>query len=193
MDRIIALLAAFVALIALAGALMVQRGADAAMARQSLEIATLREALSRSADASQPSQAAADLTSVIDALESRLASLEAGVATISAAPPAEEPVPVEAAQLPAQSAQPAILAAGGPTEDCIPLGTRFVAQTGDSFAICGTPVVVEVTSVTEGSVLVAGAGPVTAGGFANLPAQGCTIMVFTADMSGFTEMRVTCT
>lgn len=192
MDRIIALLAAFVALIALAGALMVQRGADAAMARQSLEIATLREALSRSADASQPSQAAADLTSVIDALESRLASLEAGVATISARP-AEEPVPVEAAQLPAPSAQPAILAAGGPTEDCIPLGTRFVAQTGDSFAICGTPVVVEVTSVTEGSVLVAGAGPVTAGGFANLPAQGCTIMVFTADMSGFSEMRVTCT
>jgi uncharacterized Zn-binding protein involved in type VI secretion len=193
MDRIIALLAAFVALVALAGALMVQRGADTAMARQSLEIATLREALSRSAASSLPSQPAADLTSVIEALESRLASLEAEAAKFAAAPAVEASAPIEAASVPPSSAQPAILAAGGPTEDCIPLGTRFIAQTGDSFAICGTPVVVEVTSVTEGSVLVAGAGPVTAGGFANLPAQGCTIMVFTADMSGYSEMRVTCT
>jgi len=40
---------------------------------------------------------------------------------------------------------------------------------------------------------VEGAGPVAAGGFAQLPAQGCTVMVFTADAAGFAEMRVSCT
>ena len=28
---------------------------------------------------------------------------------------------------------------------------------------------------------------------ANLPVQGCTVMVFTADAAGFAEMRVSCT
>jgi hypothetical protein len=68
-----------------------------------------------------------------------------------------------------------------------------MTQTGDSFPICKTNVVVNVSSVTEGSAIVEGAGAVAAGGFANLAAQGCTVMVFTADAAGFAEMRVSCT
>ena len=86
----------------------------------------------------------------------------------------------------------AALSADGPTTDCIPLGTRFMAQAGDSFPICKTSVVVEVSAITESSALITGAGPVAAGGFANLPAQGCTVMVFSADLTGFAEMRVSC-
>jgi hypothetical protein len=33
---------------------------------------------------------------------------------------------------------------------------------------------------------------VAAGGFGNLPVQGCTVMVFSADLSGYAEMRVSC-
>ena len=68
-----------------------------------------------------------------------------------------------------------------------------MAQSGDSFPICKTSAVVKVSAVSEGSAIVEGAGAVTAGGFANLPVQGCTIMVFTADAAGFAEMRVSCT
>ena len=68
-----------------------------------------------------------------------------------------------------------------------------MAQSGDSFPICKTSAVVNVSAVSEGSAIVEGAGAVTAGGFAALPVQGCTVMVFTADSSGFAEMRVSCT
>jgi hypothetical protein len=68
-----------------------------------------------------------------------------------------------------------------------------MAQSGDSFPICKTRAVVTVSSVSDGSAIVEGAGPIAAGGFGNLAVQGCTVMVFTADVSGFAEMRVTCT
>ena len=119
------------------------------------------------------------------------ATLDARADIMSSAPePATE---VAEAEQPKSSATPAALTADGPTKDCIPLGTRFMSQTGDSFPICKTSVVVNVSSVSEGTAIVEGAGPVAAGGFANLPVQGCTVMVFTADAAGFAEMRVSCT
>jgi hypothetical protein len=218
MDRLIALLAALVGLIALGGALLVHNSATATMQRQATEIAELREALKVApAGASQPVPSAPAAIAVPDtktaesvaALESRIASLEtttstqatelaaaraaldarADVATSSPAPSMD----VAAAEPPPSSATPAAYSADGPTKDCIPLGTRFMSQSGDSFPICKTSVVVKVSAVSEGSAIVEGAGAVAAGGFANLPAQGCTVMVFTADASGFAEMRVSCT
>jgi hypothetical protein len=216
MDRLIALLAALVGLIALGGALLVHNAATATMQRQATEIAALQEAL-KSAPASVPTQLqsssapAADTKTAdtVAALERRIASLEATTSAqatelaaaratldaqadiMSSAPaPATE---VAEAEQPKSSAAPAALTADGPTTDCIPLGTRFMSQTGDSFPICKTSVVVNVSSVSEGTAIVEGAGPVAAGGFANLPVQGCTVMVFTADAAGFAEMRVSCT
>ena len=214
MDRLIALLAALVGLIALGGALLVHNSATATMQRQATEIAALKESLKGAGAAPAQTTVPAPVSTepdtrtaeTIAALESRIASLEKTSSTqaielaaaraaldaraeISSAPATE----VAAAEQPDSSATPAAYSEDGPTTDCIPLGTRFMAQSGDSFPICKTSAVVNVSAVSEGSAIVEGAGAVTAGGFAALPVQGCTIMVFTADAAGFAEMRVSCT
>jgi len=215
MDRLIALLAALVGLIALGGALLVHNSATAVMERQAAEMAELKASLTlinqqqpaaiSPRPESAPSQPEDDGTAeALLALQNRIVTLEnttrsqaselaeARSAIASAPVPAPVTEVAIASEQPASSDAPAALAADGPTKDCIPLGTRFMAQAGDSFPICKTRVVVEVSAVTETSALVTGAGPVAAGGFANLPAQGCTVMVFSADISGFAEMRVSC-
>jgi hypothetical protein len=89
------------------------------------------------------------------------------------------------------AATPAAVVANGPTKDCIPLGTRFMGQGGDSFPICKTKLVLKVAAVTDGLATITGAGDVAAG--ATVPYdKGCTLVVFSADNSGFAEMRVTC-
>ncbi|MEO7221701.1 MAG: hypothetical protein ABIY37_04445 [Devosia sp.] len=214
MDRLIALLAALVGLIALGGALLVHNSATAVMQRQATEIAALKESMKSAPTANfAPVQAMPapiaksdpKTAETVAALERRLSSLEQTTSTqaielaaaraaldaradLSAAPVTE----VAAAEPPPSSANPAAYAEDGPTSDCIPLGTRFMAQTGDSFPICKTTAVVNVSAVSDGSAIVEGAGAVAAGGFANLGVQGCTIMVFSADVSGFAEMRVSC-
>lgn len=210
MDRLIALLAALVALISLGGALIVHNNATAIATRQAAEIAQLKASLTlinqQSGAAPRPvpaSDPAADgAAEALLALQTRVASLEdtirdqasaleaaqAALANPVSAPPTE----VALAQQPSSATTPAAFAEGGPTDDCIPLGTRFMAQAGDSFPICKTNVVIDVADVTEGSAMVQGAAPIAAGGFGNLAAPGCTLMVFSADSSGFAELRVSC-
>jgi hypothetical protein len=86
---------------------------------------------------------------------------------------------------------PAAIVADGPTKDCIPLGTRFMGQSGDSFPICKTKMVVKVAAVSDGVTTISGAGDIATGAFGTL-AKGCNVMVFSSDPSGFAEMRVTC-
>ena len=83
-------------------------------------------------------------------------------------------------------------AASGPLADCIPTGTRFVGKPGDSFAICKTPIVVKIAAVSDGIATVAGVGPIEAGSFGDFPGKGCSVMVFSADATGFADLRVTC-
>jgi hypothetical protein len=214
MDRLIALLAALVGLIALGGALLVHNSATAVMQRQATEIAALQESVKSAPATTAPAQpapvpvATADprTDETIAALERRLASLEKTSSTqaieLAAARaaldaradmvPSAPVTEVAAVEPPPSSATPAAFSPDGPTTDCIPLGTRFMAQSGDSFPICKTTAVINVSGVTDGTAIIEGAGAVNAGGFANLAVQGCTIMVFTADMSGFAEMRVSC-
>jgi hypothetical protein len=214
MDRLIALLAALVGLIALGGALLVHNAATIAQQRQATEIAQLKASVSILTQAPAGSSPAPVVSAppaedgtadALLALQSRIVTLEqttkSQAADLEAARTALANIPAQSAALPtdtsaieppAQSATPAALTADGPTTDCIPLGTRFMAAAGDSFPICKTKAVVTVSSVADGSAIVEGAGPVAAGGFGNLPAPGCTVMVFTADLSGYAEMRVTC-
>lgn len=112
------------------------------------------------------------------------------VAEASAPAPLTPPAP-STGPASSSSAAPSAEVAGN-SADCIPLGTRFMGKTGDSFPICKTTAVVKVAAVNDGTALIDGAGPVAAGSFADLSTKGCTVMVFSADLTGYAEMRVTC-
>ncbi len=141
-----------------------------------LSDAQSRLATAQSQLASQPSSAPD--TQVATAAPTPLAPPTASSA--SAPPPAA-----------ASGATPAAITADGPTKDCIPIGTRFMGAAGDSFPICKTRQVVKVAAVTDGLATVTGPGDITAGATVAL-SQGCTITVFSADNSGYAEMRVSC-
>jgi len=104
--------------------------------------------------------------------------------------PLDEPS-AQVSTLSPSSAAPAAVAADGPTTDCIPLGTRFMGTTGDKFPICKTKLVVKVAAVADGLATIAGPGDIAPGAFGALD-KGCRVMVFSADTSGYAEMRVTC-
>jgi len=219
MDRVISLLAALVGLIALGGAILVHTNADTQRREMATEIAQLKTSIALTAGQSQPaasptpaavqSKPTSDdgVAGALLALQDRIAVLErttrdqsveleaarAKLADMASAPAAAaEPVTaVATATPPASSATPAAVVADGPTKDCIPLGTRFMASAGDSFPICKTKVVVKVASVDDGLATITGAGDVAAGSIGQLD-KGCTISVFSADTSGYAEMRVTC-
>jgi hypothetical protein len=135
--------------------------------------------------------------SELDAARSQLASVSSAPApkqvataeTATVTPMASGASDAASSQQPA--ATPAAVIANGPTKDCIPLGTRFMGQGGDSFPICKTRLVLKVAAVSDGLATINGAGDVAAG--ATVPYdKGCTLAVFSADTSGFAEMRVTC-
>jgi hypothetical protein len=221
MDRIISLLAALVGLIALGGAILVHTNADAERRQMAAEIAGLEasvDALGKGgtvaaaapASSTEPDPGVAD---AVLALQRRVAELEqksaeqaSALAAASSQLAAQPSLPsVEVANAGTTSATPvpvpstastkgvpAAIAADGPTTDCIPLGTRFMAAAGDSFPICKTKMVVKVAAVSDGVASINGAGEVAQGGTGNLQ-QGCTVAVFSADVtSGYAEMRVSC-
>jgi hypothetical protein len=79
-----------------------------------------------------------------------------------------------------------------PTTDCIPIETRFVALTGEPYPICRTPEVIKLTNITADSVTTDNGANVVEGGFTRLAFGNCTLLVISADVEGFAEMRVTC-
>jgi len=195
-DRIIPFLAALVGLVALAGAVVVQIGAQQRAAQVSEELARIRLAMDLLSQQTELLAGAADdgTAEGLLALQDRMNALEAAWKS--------RPVAAAAATLPAAAAaatDPAVAVAAPagidpnlPTADCIPQGTRFMGVTGESYAICQTPAVVRVSAITGDNVVVEGAGVITETGFANLAGTTCTLMVFSADVEGFAEMRVSC-
>lgn len=121
--------------------------------------------------------------------QDQASQLEEARSKLSALPSGEPPAQVST--LSPSSAAPGAVAADGPTTDCIPLGTRFMGTTGDKFPICNTKLVVKVAAVTDGLATIAGPGDIAPGAFGALD-KGCSVMVFSADTSGYAEMRVTC-
>lgn len=199
MDRLIPFLAAFVGLVALGGAVLVQLNADQRDRRAAEEIATLRGEIERLTDraealaATDQALAAADDDGTVDgllALQDRMDSLEEAWAAVpETAVAATAPAGAFAANV---GESPAEIDPDWPTEDCIPLGTRFMATTGDDIAICQTPVVVSVSAITGDNVMVDGTGVITETAFRPIAGSNCTLMVFSADAEGFAEMRVSC-
>jgi len=181
--------------------------------------ASIPSAEPASSQPTSPSAVAQDTAAAMQDLQARISSLEATtkqqaseldaahaqLAAASAAPAATQVAAADstaatpmvasatdsASSNQQPSATPAAVVANGPTKDCIPLGTRFMGQGGDSFPICKTKLVLKVAAVSDGLATINGAGDVAAG--ATVPYdKGCTLAVFSADTSGFAEMRVTC-
>jgi type II secretory pathway pseudopilin PulG len=200
MDRVIPFLAAVVGLLALAGAVLVQISVDTRSRETAAEVVALREsidALTRKAAElalTDEALAAADDDGTIEALlalQERMNALQS----------AWEQRAVTASTGIAGSDGGSFASAGGapaeidpswPTTDCIPLGTRFMASTGDSIAICQTPVVVKVSAITGDNVLTENAGVINETASQAIPGTNCSLMVFSAEAEGFAEMRVSC-
>ena len=189
-DRVIPFLAAGVALLALAGAVVVQLNADARSRALMTEIADLREMLGQIGVRTEALARAQDdgTAAGLLALQDRMTGLEAQVAGAVTAAQATPPLPAAAdAGAPVAEIDPNL-----PTTDCIPLGTRFVALPDESYPLCQSPTVLKVGAITGETVLVEGAGPIVETGFGKIAGTDCTVMVFSADVEGFAEMRVTC-
>lgn len=189
-DRLLPLLAAFIGLVALAGAVMVQVNTSAQTARTTEELARLRLSLELL------NQRAVELAGAVDngtaegllALQERMDRLERQWAALP------EPLsfdPAAASGQP-QDDQAREIDPSWPTEDCIPIGTRFMATPGERLPICQSPAVITVSAITTDTVLLEGVGTVVENGSSPLPDTGCTVAVFSADLEGFAEMRVTC-
>jgi hypothetical protein len=86
------------------------------------------------------------------------------------------------------------IAAGlqGPADNCIPLGTRFIAQIGDRFPVCHTPVVVEVISITADTATIHSVGTIVEDGAGRFEGTPCQVTLLSADVAGFADMRVSC-
>lgn len=198
-DRVIPFLAAFVGLIALAGAVTVQMNAEARTQAVTAELASVRAAIAELAQgtAALPEPVADDgIAEGLLALQDRMARLETDwqaqkelALTLPVAPAATDPAA-------APTDQPAPVAAidpNLPTTDCIPLGTRFMVTPNETYPLCQSRQQIQVGLITGDAVDVVGAGTIVETGFGALAGSTCTVMVFSADASGFAEMRVNCT
>ena len=198
MDRIIPFLAAFVGLVALAGAVLVQVNAEARTRTVVEEMARLRAEIGQlaarteavAAGAAQPAAPVDDGTvEALLALQDRMNALEAEwaerpVTTAAAAPAGDVFTGPDGAAVPVDPSWP--------TDDCIPIGTRFMVSSGDELAICQSPVKLKVTAVTGDNVMIEGPGVINETGSKPIPGSNCSVTVFTADAEGFAEMRVSC-
>ena len=192
-DRVIPFLAAGVGLIALAGAVVVQLNAEARTAALTSEISELRKVVEQIGVRTEAIALAQDdgTAAGLLALQDRMVGLEAQVAVaaanVDAVPLALRPGADAAAETAVAEIDPNL-----PTTDCIPLGTRFVALPDESYPLCQSATVLKVGAITGETVLVEGAGPIVETGFAKIVGTECTVMVFSADIEGFAEMRVNC-
>jgi hypothetical protein len=196
-DRVIPFLAAFVGLIALAGAVTVQLGSQVRTQAVTAEIAAMRASIDAlvQGTASLPTSGAEDGTAEgLLALQDRMDQLETDwqaqkelALTLPATPAALDAAPDD------EPAQAAAIDPDLPTTDCIPLGTRFMVTPNETYPLCQSREQVQVGMITADTVDVVGAGTIVETGFGALAGTTCTIMVFSADSAGFAEMRVSCT
>jgi len=195
-DRVVPFLAAFVGLIALAGAVTAQMSSEARTAAVSAQIAEVKASIDQMSQQTSARPAADDGTAEgLLALQDRMNELEAGWQAqkeLSAALPAATDVATDAAPTD-QPAKPAEIDPNLPTTDCIPLGTRFMVTPNETYPLCQSKQQVKVGMITNDTVDVTGAGTIVETGFGALAGSTCTVMVFSADAAGFAEMRVSCT
>ena len=196
-DRVIPFLAAFVGLIALAGAVTAQMSAETRTQAVSAEMASVKASIDQlvQGTAALPAPADDGTAAGLLALQDRMNKLETDwqaqkelAASLPAAPTTVDPA-APADQPPQQAAIDPKL----PTTDCIPLGTRFMVTPNETYPLCQSKEKVQVGMITGDTVEVIGAGTIVETGFGAMAGSTCTVMVFSADAAGFAEMRVSCT
>jgi hypothetical protein len=172
------------------GTMVVQYETQQRFQRMEVEMDNIRVNIDRAATEARQALATAEAAAVpiddgsidaILALQDRLAKLE------------ERGILPEGPGL-LQTGEQQAIAAGleGPAVDSIPLGTRFMTQIGDKFPICHTPIVVEVTAITADTATIHNAGTVVENGTNAFEGTPCQVTVLSADVEGFSEMRVSC-
>jgi hypothetical protein len=190
MDRLLLFTTAVVGIISLVATMVVQYETQQRFQRIEIEMDNIRINVDRAATEARQAKAEAEVAGVpiddgsidaILALQDRIAALERGGFI----------TPQTGAQL---TGEQQAIAAGleGPRTDCIPLGTRFMAQIGDKFPICHTPVVVDVISITADTATIHNAGTIVENGTGAFEGTPCQVTLLSADVEGFAEMRVGC-
>jgi hypothetical protein len=198
-DRVIPFLAAFVGLIALAGAVTAQLSSEARTQAVTAQIASVQTSIEQlmQQTAAVPAPADDGTAEGLRALQDRMNRLEtdwqAQKGAIVAAPAAVTTPAAPGAAPADQPEQAAEIDPNLPTTDCIPLGTRFMVTPNETYPLCQSKQQVKVGMITGDTVEVTGAGTIVETGFGTLAGSTCTVMVFSADAAGFAEMRVTCT
>ena len=197
MDRVIPFLAAFVGLVALGGAVLVQsttaersRALVDEMALIRVDIDALAQQVNEVAGTASDA-AIAEANGTVEALlalQDRMNTLEESWA----ARPAETSAAGGDFFSTSADGTASAIDPSWPTSNCIPMGTRFIVSTGDSLAICQTPVVVTVSAITGDNVLVEDAGVITETAFKPIAGTNCRLTVLEADAEGFAELRVSC-
>lgn len=82
---------------------------------------------------------------------------------------------------------------GGPTTDCIPLGTRFLLTPNDTYPVCQTKENLTLLTAGNGTALLQDLGTLAEGGIAKLGATNCRVSLLSVITDGgFAEVRVTC-
>lgn len=156
---------------------MVQMATDIAQIRVSLEL------YGRQAGTTPAPVAAAEEDGRLLDLSNRLAILEESWRSQGASATPASPVAAPEA---------AAAAEGG---DCVPAGTRFLVSSGDSYAICGSDAVIEVSQVESSHVSLSNGTIIPAGGTALLTGTSCSVAVMASGpegLTGYADIRVSC-
>lgn len=191
-DRLIPFLAAFVGLVALAGAVVVQTNvtnqnsaiaADLARTRMALDLVVQRnENLSTRLDGL--GEPADDGTAeALLALQDRMNRLE----ETATAAPLTTPAPLVPGDTADRPIDPSL-----PTADCIPQGTRFMVTTDDGFPICQSRHTIKAEAISGEMVMLDNGVMLVPGSASPLPGGDCTASLLTTDAAGFAELRVDC-
>ena len=196
-DRMIPFLAAFVGLIALAGAVVVQISSEARTQAVTAEIAAVKssiDALTRqTANVAAPADngTAEGLLALQDRMNRLESDWQAQKQVVASTPFAAPATPAVAASGD-QPTETAAIDPNLPTTDCIPLGTRFMVTPNETYPLCQSKQQVKVGIIAADTVEISGAGMIVENGFGTIAGSNCTVNVFSADAAGFAEMRVTC-
>jgi|GEM_PF-5278625 len=200
LDRSIAIGACVIAFAALVVTGVVQRQSDAQMGRVMAELGAIRAALGEAGDTGT----LAELRTLVEGLSLSAGNLYdplapgaavavTGFGSQPAGHASSDPAaPQDALSDATDAVADAPIDPNLPTNDCIPTGIRFIAVPNETYPICQSTAQIRLSSIGPGTVTLAQGPSITEGSFGTLADSNCSVSVFSADVEGYAELRVTC-